>query len=170
MFINWWLAQDFFRMICWREGSMVKIFECSFCICACLITVPSLPFGDGRFRLLHVIHWQETCCNAITRGVDVFFWLGWNLFVDHDGHDILLHWRWRSLSGPQFVLSRLGEDWEGNDLQRAKDTQKGKCRWFLTATARVYLCQGLNSHYFHIIGDGHQPNSRGLYTHYKDSY
>ncbi len=33
----------------------------------------------------------------------------------------------------------------------------------------VYLCQGLNSHYFHIIGDGHQPNSRGLYTHYKDS-
>ena len=28
----------------------------------------------------------------------------------------------------------------------------------------------INSHYFHIIGDGHQPNSRGLYTHYKDSY
>ncbi len=28
---------------------------------------------------------------------------------------------------------------------------------------------GLNSHYFHIVGDGHQPNSRGLYTHYKDS-
>ena len=34
----------------------------------------------------------------------------------------------------------------------------------------LYLCQGLNYHYFHIIGDGHQPNSRGLYTHYKDSY
>ena len=34
----------------------------------------------------------------------------------------------------------------------------------------IYMCQGLNSHYFHIIGDGHQPNSRGLYTHYKDSY
>ena len=32
------------------------------------------------------------------------------------------------------------------------------------------MCQGLNSHYFHIIGDGHQPNSSGLYTHYKDSY
>ena len=32
-----------------------------------------------------------------------------------------------------------------------------------------YMCQGLNSHHFHIIGDGHQPNSRGLYTHYKDS-
>ena len=28
----------------------------------------------------------------------------------------------------------------------------------------------INSHYFHIIGDGHQPNSRGLYTYYKDSY
>ena len=34
---------------------------------------------------------------------------------------------------------------------------------------QLYMCQGLNSHYFHIIGDGHQPNSRGLYTHYKDS-
>ena len=33
-----------------------------------------------------------------------------------------------------------------------------------------YMCQGLNSHYFHIIGDVHQPTSRGLYTHYKDSY
>ncbi len=32
-----------------------------------------------------------------------------------------------------------------------------------------YVRSGLNSHYFHIIGDGHQPNSRGLYTHYKDS-
>ena len=27
----------------------------------------------------------------------------------------------------------------------------------------------INSHYFHIIGDGHQLNSRGLYAHYKDS-
>ncbi len=29
-----------------------------------------------------------------------------------------------------------------------------------------HMCQGLNSHYCHILGDGHQPNSRGLYTHY----
>ena len=26
----------------------------------------------------------------------------------------------------------------------------------------------INSHCFHIIGAGHQPNSRGLNTHYKD--
>ena len=32
-----------------------------------------------------------------------------------------------------------------------------------------YVRSGLNSHYFRMIGDGHQPNSRGLYTHYKDS-
>ncbi len=37
-------------------------------------------------------------------------------------------------------------------------------------TPGLHQCQGLNSHYFHIIGDGHQTNSRGLYTHYKDSY
>ena len=42
---------------------------------------------------------------------------------------------------------------------------------FLSARIeKKQMCQGLNSHYFHIIGDGHQPNSRGLYTHYKDSY
>ena len=29
--------------------------------------------------------------------------------------------------------------------------------------------RSLNPLYFHIIGDGHQLNSRGLYTHYKDS-
>ena len=29
--------------------------------------------------------------------------------------------------------------------------------------SRRDVCQGLNSHYFHIIGDGHQPTSRGLY-------
>ena len=34
------------------------------------------------------------------------------------------------------------------------------------------MCWGLNSHYSHIVGDGHQPNNSGLYTidtHYKDS-
>ena len=44
-------------------------------------------------------------------------------------------------------------------------------QWFTIKLPPVTkMCQGLNSHYFHIIGDGHQPNSRGLYTHYKDSY
>ena len=27
---------------------------------------------------------------------------------------------------------------------------------------------GLHSHYFRIIGDGHQSNSRGLFSHCKD--
>ena len=32
------------------------------------------------------------------------------------------------------------------------------------------MCQGLNSHYFHIIGDKLiKPIVGGLYTHYKDS-
>ena len=31
------------------------------------------------------------------------------------------------------------------------------------------ICAIGSINYFHIIGDGHQPNSRGLYTHYKDS-
>ena len=36
----------------------------------------------------------------------------------------------------------------------------------------IYICVpgSINSHYFHIIGDGkNQPNSRGLYTYYNDS-
>ena len=31
------------------------------------------------------------------------------------------------------------------------------------------MCWGPNSDHFHLIWDGHQPNSVGLYTHYKDS-
>ena len=30
-------------------------------------------------------------------------------------------------------------------------------------TTWFHMCQGLKSHYFHIIGDGHQPNSVGVY-------
>ena len=30
------------------------------------------------------------------------------------------------------------------------------------------MCWGLHSHYFPVVGDGHQPN-RGLYTGWKDS-
>ena len=42
---------------------------------------------------------------------------------------------------------------------------------FLLTCARVDHVPGsINSHYFHIIGDGHKPKSRGLYTNYKDSY
>ena len=29
--------------------------------------------------------------------------------------------------------------------------------------SECHMCQGLNSHYFHIIGDGHQPKSVGVY-------
>ena len=36
-------------------------------------------------------------------------------------------------------------------------------RAFQARTAgHFHMCQGLNSLYFHMIGDGHQPNSRGL--------
>ena len=35
---------------------------------------------------------------------------------------------------------------------------------------KLHVRSGLNSHCFPMVGDGHQPNSRGLYTHYNDSY
>ena len=38
-----------------------------------------------------------------------------------------------------------------------------------TCSSTMDMCWCLNSHYFHIVGDGHQPNNSGLYTHYKDS-
>ncbi len=31
---------------------------------------------------------------------------------------------------------------------------------YVSLAEGIHMCQGLNSHYFHIIGDGHQPNSR----------
>ena len=33
----------------------------------------------------------------------------------------------------------------------------------------ISILEGLNSHYFHIVGDGHRPNDKGLYAHYKGS-
>ena len=40
-----------------------------------------------------------------------------------------------------------------------------------TKTSWYDMCQGLNSHCFHMIWDGHQPYSRGLfYAYCKDSY
>ena len=51
---------------------------------------------------------------------------------------------------------------EPNEQHEKTDEPNEPTLWF-------HVWQGLNSHYFHIIGDGHQPNSRGLYTHYKDS-
>ena len=46
----------------------------------------------------------------------------------------------------------------------------GQACGMTTAACGVYMCWVLNSHWFPVVGDGHQPNSRGLYTHYdKDS-
>ena len=33
----------------------------------------------------------------------------------------------------------------------------------------IIMCQGLNSPCFPMVWDGHQPNNRKIYTHYKDS-
>ena len=52
--------------------------------------------------------------------------------------------------------------WLGGFRETFYHKGKGPQKW-------SYHHKCLNSHYFHIIGDGHQPNSRGLYTHYKDS-
>ena len=65
------------------------------------------------------------------------------------------HWLQVSLSSEavSIPLSRLKE------VQLANSKGEG-----------VDEAAGEESYYFHIIGDSHQPNSRGLYTHYKDSY
>ena len=49
--------------------------------------------------------------------------------------------------------------WGGNSSKSNPDISVLKC----------HMCWGLDSQCFHIRGDGHQPNSRGLFTHYKDS-
>ena len=33
----------------------------------------------------------------------------------------------------------------------------------------IWVPGSINSHWFPLVGDGHKPNSSGLYTHYKDS-
>ena len=69
-------------------------------------------------------------------------------------------------SGPTHVAS----NWESSfDLSSLRCSQK-MATTFSLRIFKAYMCQGLNSHYFHIIGNGHQPKSRGLYAHYKASY
>ena len=51
----------------------------------------------------------------------------------------------------------------GNVAQDAVEQQKLKAVGGLWRGISLPVRSGLNSHYFHIIGDGHQPNSRGVY-------
>ncbi len=44
-----------------------------------------------------------------------------------------------------------------------------KTRLQSCACGYKFMCWGLNSHWFCVVGDAHQPNSRVLYTHHKDS-
>ena len=60
--------------------------------------------------------------------------------------------------------------WRETKLWPSSRVMVWKLPWLWEEELYNDLCQGLNSHYFHIIGDGYQPNSRGLYTHYKDSH
>ena len=63
-------------------------------------------------------------------------------------------------------LSRhLGIPWQFfGQVTLVFKSAKGIMRYFscILSLDHLQMCQGLNSHYFHIIGDGHQPNSRGL--------
>ena len=69
---------------------------------------------------------------------------------------------YRNRSGNMTASTDLGWGW---DLISQRD-----CNQCHLASWGLHVPGSITSHYFHIIGDGHQPNSRGLYTHYKDSY
>ncbi len=77
------------------------------------------------------------------------------------GRSSILHWSaWWRFCGAD-GLAR----WED-------DYQDWRLKVFVSFVAwweASHVCWGLNSHYIHVKGDGHQPNSRGLYTHYEDS-
>ena len=72
---------------------------------------------------------------------------------------------------PRLHRKNFHRPWIGG-FATTRKTRVAKC-WKKMGPAEIgtaaYVRSGLNSLYFHIIGDGHQPNSRGLYTHYKDS-
>ena len=50
----------------------------------------------------------------------------------------------------------------------ATSSRRFRCRFNSLKQKNKCAIGSINSHYFH-IGDGHQPNSRGLYTLYKNS-
>ena len=58
----------------------------------------------------------------------------------------------------QMVTARQGP--AGSDVMKV---------WLLSLEVDFYVRTCPKFHYFYGIGDSHQPNSRGLYTNYKDS-
>ena len=74
-------------------------------------------------------------------------------------------------SSPGKSMTNLFNDWISEVSKSLVPTvgycmimHKGLIYWYFR-----YVLGSINSHYFHMIGDGHKPNSRRLYTHYKDS-
>ena len=74
-------------------------------------------------------------------------------------------WRWNFIEKKDWLHLLLVYEFTESKCELTES----KHRLFEVISSYHHMCQGLNSHYFHTIGDGHQPNSRGLYTHYQDS-
>ena len=129
---------------------------------------PASSFDGGKVRC-----WSASECAMLS---DRRLWPGrsdrslWGIFLrsirdfgkKNEGWESWGCWRWYLLliddecwyihyrDGYVSWSGGLGDEW----------------RWFFFVgqanceSCQDQMCQGLNSHYFHIIGDGHQPNSR----------
>ena len=78
-----------------------------------------------------------------------------------------IHWTMKSVKNLWQIANRFGPTcfvW-GAVFKETPNSPAGTPA-IATICARVQT--PIVSYYFHTIGDGHQPNSRGSYTHYKD--
>ena len=115
-----------------------------------------------------------SCENHVVNLFRILFCHGPSMMRDpQGGKGMLLLSDWSSSSWREYLGNAFCQDfcwifsWRGSSGSIKTKTTVVHLN---DETKASQMCQGLNSHYFHIIGDGHQPNSRGLYTHYKDSY
>ena len=91
---------------------------------------------------------------------------------------------WRIIPGLGYVVNNHGDRIRPLRIGLFCFLPNGRTSWLINgcdpittyihwddppSRSATHVPGSINSHYFHIIGDGHQPNSRGLYTHYKDS-
>ena len=74
-----------------------------------------------------------------------------------NSHYFHICWVWPP---PRMPVVNEGLGWD--PLLKMVHNPGGHCYWE-GATCNVYVRSGLNCHYFHIIGDGHQPKSVGVY-------
>ena len=121
-----------------------------------------LKLFDFYWFVSLVLLMLQCCTSKISNQVSPIF-----LYVCWKCNPVTWGSTWWSVGIRRFAESTFG----AGVIERRHPMCQG--RWWekitMTFTWHLYMFWVLSSHCFYVIGDSHQPNSTGVYTHYKDS-